>query len=46
LSSKNEITVLVQCESPSTETFFLNPSGVLNAILEDSQGLGTILKDD
>ncbi len=30
----------------ANETFFLNLSGVLNALLADSQGLGTILNDD
>src|SRR5262249_62299261 len=28
------------------ETFFLNLSGVVNALLEDNQGLGTIRNDD
>jgi hypothetical protein len=30
----------------ASETFYLNLSGALNALLADSQGLGTILNDD
>jgi hypothetical protein len=30
----------------SNETFFVNLSGAVNALLEDDQGLGTILGDD
>jgi hypothetical protein len=30
----------------TNETFVVNLSGVVNALLEDSQGLGTILNDD
>lgn len=42
------ITVLVigDTKKEADETFFVNLSGVTNAVLADSQGIGTILNDD
>ncbi len=40
------IVVIGNKKSEANETFFLNLSGALNAIIDDGQGLGTILNDD
>ena len=42
------ITIQVKGDNKkeTNETFFLNVSAALNAVLADSQGLGTILNDD
>jgi chitinase len=42
------ITIRVKGDrkTEANETFFVNLSGVVNALLEDDQGLGTILNDD
>jgi hypothetical protein len=40
------IQVIGDRKKEANETFFLNLSGALNALLADSQGLGTILNDD
>ena len=47
---KTTETITVQVKGDKTkegdENFFLNLSGAMNALLADSQGLGTILNDD
>src|SRR5262249_19644644 len=40
------IAVLGDAKKEADETFFLNLSGAVNALIEDGQGLGTILNDD